>query len=234
MVNINADRHPGLHRYAQELARYPELTEDQYNCVLADLEQPEGSVLYQNARETLICSHLAMILGMAKDTYRKYYGLSMEDYVGLGNMAMVTKFNRFKVGQKVPFAAYMKKVIERYILANVKKHIVWERAEDVDIELVGISDSFAEDRNYDFLHRAIGELSELEQKILHYSFFDDFEPDDREIARKLRISKNYLLEMRQSIFEKLRTKLQHRYSPVPHCRYVVEPSKQEELSQCLK
>ena len=157
MVNINADEHPGLHRYSLELAKYPELTETQYNSVLSDLKQPEESVLYQNARETLICSHLAMILGMAKDTYRRYYGLSMEDYVGLGNVAMVTKFSRFKVGQKVPFAAYMKKVIERYILANVKKHVVWDRAEDVDIELVGISDSFADDRNYDFLHRAIGE-----------------------------------------------------------------------------
>ena len=47
----------------------------------------------------------------------------------------------------------------------------------------------AEDRNYDFLYRAIGELFELEQKIIHYSFFDDYEPDDRETARKLRISK---------------------------------------------
>ena len=230
MVTINADAHPGLHRYSLELAKYPELSEEQYASVLSDLKQPEKSVLYQNARETLICSHLAMILGMAKDTYRRYYGLSMEDYVGLGNVAMVTKFSRFKPGQKVPFSAYMKKVIERYILANVKKHIVWDRAEDVDIELVGISDSFADDRNYDFLHRAIGELSELEQKILHYSFFDDFEPDDREIARKLRISKNYLTEMRQSIFEKLQDKLQHRYSPVPSRRYIVEPSKQEELS----
>ena len=230
MVTINADDHPGLHRYSLELAKYPELTETQYNSVLSDLKQPEESALYQNARETLICSHLAMILGMAKATYRRYYGLSMEDYVGLGNMAMVTKFSRFKPGQKVPFSAYMKKVIERYILANVKKHIVWDRAEDVDIELVGISDSFADDRNYDFLHRAIGELSELEQKILHYSFFDDFEPDDREIARKLRISKNYLAEMRQSIIEKLRDKLQYRYSPVPNRRHVVEPRKQEELS----
>ena len=230
MVNINADRHPGLHRYAQELARYPELTEDQYNCVLADLEQPEGSVLYQNARETLICSHLAMVLGMAKDTSHRYYGLSMEDFVGLGNLAMVTKFRCFKVGQKVPFAAYMKKIIERYILANVKKHVVWDRAEDVDIELVGTTDNLADDRNYDFLHRAIGELSELEQQIIHYSFFDDYEPDDREIARKLRISKNYLAETRQKIFEKLRTKLQKRYLPVPDRRYIVEPQTQEDLS----
>ena len=230
MVNINADEHPGLHRYSLELAKYPELTETQYNSVISDLKQPEGSVLYQNARETLICSHLAMILGMAKDTYRRYYGLSMEDYVGLGNVAMVTKFNRFKVGQKVPFAAYIKKIIERYILANVKKHVVWDRAEDVDIELVGTTDNLAEDRNYDFLYRAIGELSELEQKIIHYSFFDNYEPDDREIARKLRISKNYLAETRQKIFEKLRTKLQKRYLPVPDRRYIVEPRTQEELS----
>jgi RNA polymerase sigma factor (sigma-70 family) len=171
-----------------------------------------------------------MILGMAKDTYRKYYGLSMEDYVGLGNMAMVRKFSRFNPKQQVPFAAYMKKVIERYILANVKKHVFWNRAEDVDIELVGTTDNLAEDRNYDFLHRAIGELSELEQNIIHYSFFDNFEPDDREIARKLRISKNYLAETRQKIFEKLRGKLQHRYLPVPDRRYIVEPRTQEELS----
>ena len=105
MVNINADEHPGLHRYSLELAKYPELSEEQYTSVLSDLKQPEGSVLYQNARETLICSHLAMILSMAKDTYRRYYGLSMEDYVGLGNMVMVTKFSRFKIGQKAPFAA---------------------------------------------------------------------------------------------------------------------------------
>ena len=105
MVTINADAHPGLHRYSLELAKYPELSEEQYASVLSDLKQPEGSVLYQNARETLICSHLAMILGMAKDTYRRYYGLSMEDYVGLGNMVMVTKFSRFKIGQKAPFAA---------------------------------------------------------------------------------------------------------------------------------
>ena len=163
MVTINADDHPGLHRYSLELAKYPELSEEQYTSVLSDLKQPEESALYQNAREALICSPLAMILGMAKDTYRRYYGLSMEDYVGLGDMAMVTKFSRFKVGQQVPFSAYMKKVIERYILANVKKHVVWDRAEDVDIELVGISDSFADDRNYDFLHRAIGELT-VEQK----------------------------------------------------------------------
>ncbi len=70
----------------------------------------------------------------------------------------------------------------------------------------------------------------LSRRIIHYSFFDDFEPDDREIARKLRIPKNYLAETRQKIFEKLWGKLQYRYLPVSDRRYVVEPRTQEELS----
>ena len=90
----------GCYEWVALLVKYPKLTEKQYNSVLSDLKQPEGSVLYQNARKMLICSHLAMILGMAKDTYCRYYGLSMEDYVCLGNMAMVTKFGSSTVCAK--------------------------------------------------------------------------------------------------------------------------------------
>ena len=43
MVNINADEHPGVHRYSLELAKYPELTESQYNSVISDLKQPGGA-----------------------------------------------------------------------------------------------------------------------------------------------------------------------------------------------
>ena len=71
MVTINADDHSGLHCYFLELVKYPELSEEQYTSVLSELKQLEGSILYQNALETLICSHLAMILGMARDTYRR-------------------------------------------------------------------------------------------------------------------------------------------------------------------
>ena len=48
MEHINADTHPGLHRYSLEIRRYPELTEEQYASVIADLKQPEGSDAYQN------------------------------------------------------------------------------------------------------------------------------------------------------------------------------------------
>ena len=212
MEHINADTHPGLHRYSLEIRRYPELTEEQYASVIADLKQPEGSDAYQNAREKLICSHLGMVLAMAIHTIHRYYGLSMEDFVGIGNLALVECFDGFDSDKGVKFASYMKKVIVRCEYANVKLHVTWERDEDVDVESIGVMDSFPTETVYDSLYRALDELTESEMEIIRYSFFDEFEPDDRQIARKLRISKNYLVETRRGILEKLRRRLKS-------CRY---------------
>ena len=207
MEHINADTHPGLHRYSLEIRRYPELTEEQYASVIADLKQPEETALYQNAREKMICSHLGMVLGLGVLTIYNYYGLSLEDYVGIGNQALLERFNRFDPDRGVPFSSYMRKVIVRYEYAALKEHLVWDRAGDVDVELVGTNDTFFDCPDYDYLYRAIGDLSGLEQAIIHYSFFDDFAPKDREIARKLRISKSHLVETRRKTLEKLRRML---------------------------
>lgn len=212
MEHINADTHPGLHRYSLEIRRYPELTEEQYASVIADLKQPEGSDAYQNAREKLICSHLGMVLAMAIHTIHRYYGLSMEDFVGIGNLALVECFDGFDPDKGVKFASYMKKVIVRCEYANVKLHVTWERDEDVDVESIGTEDPFHVGADYEPLYHALDELSESEMEIIRYSFFDEFEPSDRQIARKLGISKNYLVETRRDILEKLRRRLKS-------CRY---------------
>ena len=73
MIEINAVKHPGLHRYARELRQYPELTKEQYHAVISDLKQPEKNDVYQAAREKLICSHLGMVLTMAVNTIHRYY-----------------------------------------------------------------------------------------------------------------------------------------------------------------
>ena len=73
MIEINAVKHPGLHRYARELRQYPELTKEQYHAVISDLKQPEKNDVYQTAREKLICSHLGMVLTMAVNTIHRYY-----------------------------------------------------------------------------------------------------------------------------------------------------------------
>ena len=225
MVYINADIHPGLHRYSLNLLQYPKLTKEQYASVIADLKQPEGTASYQDAREKMICSHLGMVLWLGVLTIYNYYGLSLEDYVGIGNQALLERFDRFDPNRGVPFSSYMRKVIVRYEYAALKEHLVWDRAEDVDVELVGANDAFFDRPDYDYLYRAIGALSELEQSIIHYSFFDDFAPEDREIARKLRISKSCLVETRRKTLEKLRRTLKTR-RPLPDRRYVIEPKEE--------
>ena len=92
-LDLNHDEHPGLYRYAIELLNYPELTEEEYAAVMADLKKPEDDPLYLAAQEKLICSHLGMVLSMAINTSFKYYGLSMEDFVGIGNLMLVKYSN---------------------------------------------------------------------------------------------------------------------------------------------
>ena len=177
MGHIHADIHPGLHRYSQEVRRYPELTEEQYASVIADLKPPEGSDAYQNAREKLICSHLGMVLGMAVKTIFQYYGLSMEDFVGIGNLALVERFERFDPDKGVKFATYMKKIIVRYEYASVKSHVTWERDEEVDVESIGIvraNDNGCLTRR---MEQALLTLSADELRVVRMLFCSADEPD---------------------------------------------------------
>ena len=113
-----------MYRYAIELLNYPELTEEEYVAVMADLKNPEDDPLYLAAQEKLICSHLGMVLSMAINTSFKYYGLSMEDFVGIGNHAIVERFSYFKPNKQARFSTYMRKVVERWGYGNLKKYIL--------------------------------------------------------------------------------------------------------------
>ncbi len=207
MSKINEDNHPGLYRYRQELRQYPELTEEQYRSVIADLKKPEGSSRYEAAREKMICSHLEMILSMAEQTIDLYYGLSMEDYVGLGSLAMVEQFDRFKPEKGIPFAAYMKKVIIRYIYANVKKHVVWERDEDIDPDSIGMEYPFTRCYLVRRVEEALQELTPEEFRIIRMLFYTSAEPNYQAAARTLRRTERGLHATLEEIYKKLRPRL---------------------------
>ena len=171
MIEINAVKHPGLHRYARELRQYPELTKEQYHAVISDLKQPEKNDVYQAAREKLICSHLGMVLTMAVNTIHRYYGLSMEDFVGIGNLMLVKYFDHFDPDKGVRFSSYMKKVIVRSEYASVKSHITWERDEDVDPDSIGIVRSNAGGYLEQRMERALMTLSNDELRIIRMLFY---------------------------------------------------------------
>lgn len=207
MIEINAVKHPGLHRYARELRQYPELTKEQYHAVISDLKQPEKNDVYQAAREKLICSHLGMVLTMAVNTIHRYYGLSMEDFVGIGNLMLVKYFDHFDPDKGVRFSSYMKKVIVRSEYASVKSHITWERDEDVDPDSIGIVRSNAGGYLEQRMERALMTLSNDELRIIRMLFYSANGYDYAATARTLHRTKRGLRKTLESIYEKLRPQL---------------------------
>ena len=207
MIEINAVKHPGLHRYARELRQYPELTKEQYHAVISDLKQPEKNDVYQAAREKLICSHLRMVLTMAVNTIHRYYGLSMEDFVGIGNLMLVKYFDHFDPDKGVRFSSYMKKVIVRSEYASVKSHITWERDEDVDPDSIGIVRSNAGGYLEQRMERALMTLSNDELRIIRMLFYSANGYDYAATARTLHRTKRGLRKTLESIYEKLRPQL---------------------------
>ena len=207
MIEINAVKHPGLHRYARELRQYPELTKEQYHAIISDLKQPEKNDVYQAAREKLICSHLGMVLTMAVNTIHRYYGLSMEDFVGIGNLMLVKYFDHFDPDKEVRFSSYMKKVIVRSEYASVKSHITWERDEDVDPDSIGIVRSNAGGYLEQRMERALMTLSNGELRIIRMLFYSANGYDYAATARTLHRTKRGLRKTLESIYEKLRPQL---------------------------
>ena len=207
MIEINAVKHPGLHRYARELRQYPELTKEQYHAVISDLKQPEKNDVYQAAREKLICSHLGMVLTMAVNTIHRYYGLSMEDFVGIGNLMLVKYFDHFDPDKGVRFSSYMKKVIVRSEYASVKSHITWERDEDVDPDSIGIVRSNPSGYLEQRMERALMTLSNDELRIIRMLFYSANGYDYAATARTLHRTKRGLRKTLESIYEKLRPQL---------------------------
>lgn len=207
MIEINAVKHPGLHRYARELRQYPELTKEQYHAIISDLKQPEKNDVYQAAREKLICSHLGMVLTMAVNTIHRYYGLSMEDFVGIGNLMLVKYFDHFDPDKGVRFSSYMKKIIVRSEYASVKSHITWERDEDVDPDSIGIVRSNAGGYLEQRMERALMTLSNDELRIIRMLFYSANGYDYAATARTLHRTKRGLRKTLESIYEKLRPQL---------------------------
>ena len=207
MIEINAVKHPGLHRYARELRQYPELTKEQYHAVISDLKQPEKNDVYQAAREKLICSHLGMVLTMAVNTIHRYYGLSMEDFVGIGNLMLVKYFDHFDPDKGFRFSSYVKKVIVRSEYASVKSHITWERDEDVDPDSIGIVRSNPSGYLEQRMERALMTLSNDELRIIRMLFYSANGYDYAATARTLHRTKRGLRKTLESIYEKLRPQL---------------------------
>lgn len=186
MVQIDPDKHPGLYRYSIELSEYPPLTEPQSAKAMVDLRSDDGEVRHA-ALEKLICSHLGMVLAMAKH-YEWRYEIAMEDVVGVGNLAMVKKAQFFNPKRGARFSTYIRKVVTRWVWGHMKDQVIWQRADNVeDIELLGVCDPPPDGRFW-YLHKAMNSLNDFEREVIYFSFFDEYGAGEQEVAKTLRIT----------------------------------------------
>ncbi len=112
------------------------------------------------------------------------------------------------------------RIVARVFLKNIRAHTIWNRNDEIDVEYVGQS-GLLSDCRYEYLYRAMEDLSQQERDVIHYTFFDDYNPNDRQIAKKMHISKYYLIEIRNEIFEKLRSKITGWRQHLPNRPYVI-------------
>lgn len=204
----------GIDRYAMEIAQYKALDAAQYAATIRDLTSSDPKIR-DVAKTRLICAHLGMVLCLAK-RYAGLYGIPVEDFVGIGNETLVMRVNSFCPDQGILFATYARKIILRRVAASVRQFSVRNRNEEISVEEVGSSERYYDERQYKSLHIVLKTLSQQEQDILYYSFFDEFHPSEKEIARKLSVGRSWLRRKKNAIFTKLRPML----SRIPEKRYV--------------
>ena len=129
-------------------------------------------------------------------------------------MPLSKKFSKFKPDKQARFSTYMRKVVERWVYGNLKKHITWNRNDEVNVELVG--NDYDERRYLEFVRKvndAIQTLSAEEQTIIRMLYYNDEQPGVDAVARRLGRTTQGFKRTIEEIYAKLRSLLCGVYRP---------------------
>ena len=179
----------------------------------------------KNARDELIEHNLRLVAHVVK----KYYTADdQDDLISIGTIGLIKAINTFKSDKKIRLATYAARCIENEILMhfrNNKKHSQDVYISDpIDTDKNGntltLIDIIADETNIDdeidtkiklqkLLVLINGTLDDRELKIIkmRYGIDGEKEQTQREIAKKLGISRSYVSRIETAALEKLRNKL---------------------------
>lgn len=195
--------------YSALVLAIPPLTPDEYSTAIASLSATKDSAEYRAARERLITSHLREILSMAKD--RPHYRLSVADYVGIGNLAVVRHFDEF-APERGAFSEFVRLTVMSAV-RDASNGYVHDGETSLD-EVIdfGEDDLPAECREFgEALQEAFekAKLSPLEEDIIRYRFYyqGDSAPDTAQIAIKLNLTVAGVNERLRRVLDRLRPHL---------------------------
>ena len=195
----------------------PALTSKQETELLALKEQGD-----ENAKNKLIEHNLRLVAHVVK----KYYTTDdQDDLISIGTIGLIKAINTFKCDKKIRLATYAARCIENEILMHFRNNKKYAQdvyiSDPIDTDKNGnaltLIDIIADDGNIEDeidlkikIHRLrsvlYNTLTPRELKIIKMRYGIDGEKEltQREIAKKLGISRSYVSRIETAALEKLR------------------------------
>ena len=178
-----------------------------------------------NARNTLVEHNLRLVAHIIKKYYQNASG--QEDLVSIGTIGLIKAINTYDIKKNIKLSSYASRCIENEILMyfrNLRKSAQDVSLNDtIDTDKDGnpltLMDILADDRNIDddidtrmnlqVLRRYIdSELTPREREIIicRYGLTGEAPQPQRELAKRLNISRSYISRIEKKALEKLRAR----------------------------
>ena len=204
--------------HAVNTGNFPKALSEKEEAVLLDKMIKENDI---NAKNKLIEHNLRLVAHIIKKYYSK--GYEQDDLISVGTIGLIKGINTFKPDKNVKLATYVSRCIDNEILMYMrsakKQSLDISLSEPIDSDKDGnpltLVDVIADDINIEEnietkmdienLRKAIDCLDSREREIIEYRYglFGKEELPQREIAKKLKISRSYVSRIEKSALEKL-------------------------------
>ena len=176
----------------------------------------------KEARNKLIEHNLRLVAHIVKKYENSTY--DPDDLISIGTIGLVKAIDSYKLNKKVKLTTYAARCIENEILMHLrsnKKHLNNVSLNDsvgfdkdgneinlidvIKIENNDINEELNTKDNIELLYKYINELTKSEKEIIirRYGLFNNKEMTQKEIAKKMKISRSYVSRIEKRAISKI-------------------------------
>lgn len=176
----------------------------------------------KEARSKLIEHNLRLVAHIVKKYENSTY--DQDDLISIGTIGLVKAIDSYKLNKKVKLTTYAARCIDNEILMHLrsnKKHLNNVSLNDsvgfdkdgneinlidvIKIENKDINEELNTKDNIELLYKYIKELSKREKEIIirRYGLFNNKEMTQKEIAKKMKISRSYVSRIEKRAISKI-------------------------------
>ena len=180
------------------------------------------------ARSKLIEHNLRLVAHIIKKYYQSYSG--QDDLVSIGTIGLIKAIDSFDISKNIKLSSYASRCIENEILMhfrNIKKSsqdVSLNDTIDTDkdgnpltlMDIMAVDDTILDDIDRDMNLKVLyeyvsSELSDREREIIiyRYGLYGHDTLTQRELAKRLNISRSYISRIEKKALEKLRRRYEH-------------------------